>query len=1105
MNKLLLFILLLASIATLTSATANNSYNSGETLNLVPYSGLANNSLFLINISVSQGVTNFLQTGRWYWGSDCSNASIMSGGNYTSFVVLDYSNTSSSSWVTLRGTYLKNINQACWMHERGDGGPEILGPEPTNLMAGQPYNAHRPFVNATNGFALIANAKSLTNPNSNLVIGTSGTADKLATINKYSKILVDTEMSVNFTTNNYFFSFNYGVSGFDDLYTQAAGILQMVGNNGGFGTGVTISPSTAKQNVMQNYTFIDNGTEMYGSVNSSTTNPTLYTTSNNQGTNGVVPQVVAACIGSAGVEQYCNFTRILVWNATFTNDSAGAITYTSIHNNYAINSINLTIYNPTAITYYNLTSIPYDFIVVGAYTGFNVTVNSSCGLNTFTQGYANNTETTGNLSCSKLGSNWFSVNATNSTGPTSTFTNISFTISTIVQSGIIQPQNITYYNISGIPLELLGNSSYSLNHYIINSTCGNNTIFYNVTNNTDYIGANLTCPAGRNYVSFNVTDSPYKSNFSLSNVSFYVFQGINVSILDATNSSNALTGWGANFSNGTITYNFTNKNTMNSFEWNTIPNGTLVNMTIFKTGFTTRTFQINNSNSTLINYTFYLYNTNVTNYFNQTPYYSQVLEATAFQFNILLTSFTYTALTASINFTYNGTSYTLPLALLSGSNWTNTSTMPISNTTGTQVNQTIDYNVILNITGTDGFSYLVMNTPSNFSNFTLHRQYIGNCSDGITTTIALNYTEKIENGTGIAGDHLPVFYTLPYSYNRSYSFDRVNVGTNNTNFTYCLYPTWASFQISSIEQYDAPGFDVRTYALTNATISNSSNNITLWLGLDTKQTIVQAIYAISADPCATCKIVIQKFFPAFNNFQTITIGFTDSNGNLNAFLTPNSEYYRYQVYDTTNTLVLDQGAAPLTQLSCAVAATTCNVQLVIPNNEANPFLAITKNLYKNCLWNTTTLLFSCTVIDSTGLSTSATLNIYQTNALNFKMLNCTTSGSSSSTTLFCGPLSNTTRYYYTLALSGATYSNFVVDQGYFGETVSANTGQTGLFLALLIILFCWGSMLVSPGFAVIGTMIGITATYSLGLLSISTSSFTGLIAIAGLLLYKGKT
>lgn len=135
--------------------------------------------------------------------------------------------------------------------------------------------------------------------------------------------------------------------------------------------------------------------------------------------------------------------------------------------NPPIPPINSTIYAPTNTTYNNYT-IPFNFTVYGNYNNFNITINSSCNNNTLLTNVPNATYTTGTLTCTNTGQNWFSINSTNATSNSLfNFTNVTFTI----QFGI----NVTM-----------------LNGY--NNSCLNN-FFFNVTNGTSWYNTTINCSA----------------------------------------------------------------------------------------------------------------------------------------------------------------------------------------------------------------------------------------------------------------------------------------------------------------------------------------------------------------------------------------------------------------------------------------------------------------------------------------------------------------------------------------------------------------------------------------------------------------------------------
>jgi len=263
---------------------------------------------------------------------------------------------------------------------------------------------------------------------------------------------------------------------------------------------------------------------------------------------------------------------------------------------------------------------------------------------------------------------------------------------------------------------------------------------------------------------------------------------------------------------------------------------------------------------------------------------------------------------------------------------------------------------------------------------------------------------------------------------------------NQTNYSICLAPLWTTYFVNSTSKYYATGFSERYYYLENATLSNSSQNITLYLLNSSSSTLITMVIKDQVEnPVENEIVLVQKQDLGTGTYIQVAEAESDFSGyayiylklheNYKFFLTKNGivqrEFEPMQLESTTLTFYVSQVDVPEYFSYYDNVATSCT--------------NVSNNL--TCNW-----------IDTSGLTADMTLYVGKIDQVGETTV-CDYTNSSSSGTFICD-LSGGGNFRY--VLKGTYHSTpitYVWQSGFIGGTSVVDFGVVGLVLTLLIVMF----------------------------------------------------
>ncbi len=436
---------------------------------------------------------------------------------------------------------------------------------------------------------------------------------------------------------------------------------------------------------------------------------------------------------------------------------------------------------------------------------------------------------------------------------------------------------------------------------------------------------------------------------------------------------------------------------------------------------------------------------------------------------------------------YNGTSHVSTVQDLGGNVWnaTNYLDIPLTNvsvnktffwewtfTTSTQtlkqnsttyeqeVNRT--YLILCNATYTNAFEYITTKNATNpFPN--------------LNTTFKSAWRWWLGNGT---------IY-------RNYSYE--NLSEADHTFDFCLSPVDKTFTLNSVIEVDGVASAKNYHYLTNASVTNTSTPINIYLLRDDLAALtVLHVRDGAQNPLENVYIQIQAHDVGTDTFYTVGMARTSFNGEDIAYLNWYDTFYKFilikdgEIIKTTNSY-------KITETPQIFEVTT---EVTFPYNKFEDFIY---TLY----YNNATSNFVLTFTKPSGLVDKGCLRVIKRSAKNDSTV-CNVCETSSSATLYCNIASygNGTyiaTFYATGSLLGIkTIIEFIGQTNLLYDLIGNidATAYAFLFSGIVLAMF-----FVSPVLAILGLLLGMLGGMFLGFQPLDYGGFIGIVLLGGVVIW----
>jgi len=318
-----------------------------------------------------------------------------------------------------------------------------------------------------------------------------------------------------------------------------------------------------------------------------------------------------------------------------------------------------------------------------------------------------------------------------------------------------------------------------------------------------------------------------------------------------------------------------------------------------------------------------------------------------------------------------------------------------------------------------------------------------------------------------------------------------NLSTNVSRFNFCTTETTNVFTVNMNAFYTANGFVDKNHFLTNAILSNNTNEITLFMMPSSDG--VEFFIDIEEDlfPLTGATINIAKFFVGEGVFKTTEIDVTDGDGRITAFLDLNKDY-RF-------TIIKDGVLLAIQEKRAICEAAPCELTLSITGDAPDIYSGFTDIFAQQVLYNLSydpnLKRVTFEFVDITGLATSFRMDIR-------KGLSNGTGELISTQTLFTSSGQMTFNHTET---SGDFTANILISRSpnqlidYIKYIIADNAivlGVLGLFVAFLIVITIIFGFAFHPPMLIMSIPLSLTLVKLMQIISISNGAIVVIYLLA---------
>jgi len=404
-------------------------------------------------------------------------------------------------------------------------------------------------------------------------------------------------------------------------------------------------------------------------------------------------------------------------------------------------------------------------------------------------------------------------------------------------------------------------------------------------------------------------------------------------------------------------------------------------------------------------------------------------------------------------------------------------------------NETVNVSGVMNISNTDYGQSFEREKNDSIKNY---RIKLTDCTDepSITAT-AINVTVKKESDRSYIDANLSSYWNVwvtGYDYKRFFIFTE----KNSKNFTYCIYPAWASYVTDAELHASADGYTTRYDYLYHYDLDNSSEEHSIYLLSTSEDVLYSTIYVTYQDgtPATGIYIKVEKYYPDIQAYTQLYTLKTDSEGKTSGSFV-NRDYYGFTfqsgttVIDTRKPYLVD---SDLITFTIGGTAISWNYD---------------KGIAHTCTYNSTSHVVSCTLTDTQGRMRWAVFEVYFEGVASREK--CYENNQTGATITFVYDLDNCKAGF---SPENATYSYVVYgdvrgdpawEKGIIGglRRTFAGLGE-GTVGTLAIFLGLVGVGMWNPPVAVVLGAVSLIVSGGLGLINVSWGAICGLLASIGL-------
>lgn len=384
-----------------------------------------------------------------------------------------------------------------------------------------------------------------------------------------------------------------------------------------------------------------------------------------------------------------------------------------------------------------------------------------------------------------------------------------------------------------------------------------------------------------------------------------------------------------------------------------------------------------------------------------------------------------------------------------------------------------------------------LNTSATF----LNTQMIAGACNATLSTKAIEIQTFDE--TNLTSENIDVdatFVVFNGAGSRNYTFDF----NNNDTYSICIYPTDQTFNTNATIQYFFNDYPQRTYYLSEAVLSNATQDLDLFsLHTDLADLVTITVRDTSSQLVEGALVKILRFYPSLNEFRTIEIIATDSQGTSPAYVDLYDVFYKF-IIEVNGKITFNSDSALLSSE---------NIELLSGGTGTFEYFSYEQGVAQNCNFVNATGVISCTWSDTSGFVTEACLKVTKIGTLRDTVLyeDCT---ASTAGTIGYTVAEADRDFPVSYEFYGKFNFNPIEEITFAVGLVDISRGQpfeeNGLFIAMFMFLSVIGIGLKDARIAIIVSITMTAVVFGLGLVDIGLVSLISIIAAGVLFLWRLK-
>jgi len=348
-------------------------------------------------------------------------------------------------------------------------------------------------------------------------------------------------------------------------------------------------------------------------------------------------------------------------------------------------------------------------------------------------------------------------------------------------------------------------------------------------------------------------------------------------------------------------------------------------------------------------------------------------------------------------------------------------------------------------------------------NFTLYDEETGNVINGVTNKTTFQATFTF--GADISQK------TSNYSIN--------NVSVTNSSFAFCTNNDTYTIYTDMEAFFAAVDYSERDYMLSDATLTNDTNDINLYLLLEDNS--LEFFFTVYQDlkPLTSTTVQLSKYFIGEGAYKNIEIDETDALGEFTAYLDLDKNYKAIIIKDG---VVLDS-----IEFKATCAAAPCEIILDIGSTSADLFAILNSSFAENVVYSLSfdaaTKVVTFDFIDTTGLADYFRMVVYNSNSSQgaTQIYNNVLYTSSGSLTFNATGYSGDFRADTYVSRSPEKFINFITWIIDFGAEILGVDGLLAAFMLIMVIIF---GLSFKPSILIMGIPVILHLGRIMGLISL---------------------